>query len=100
MKHGVLDHVAVTQVLDDDPLKQRRSHTPIPDSFRIHRHDWSSFANAQTRGFAPLHASRPEQQSLALEQFGEPCIQRAPSPLRGTKGPGADENVEAVGFQG
>ena len=100
MKRGVINHPSVPQVLDDDPLEQRRSHSPIPDSFRINGHDWSSFANAQTRGFAPLHTPGAEQQPFPFEQFGQQRVQRPAPPFRGTKRPGADENVEAVGVQG
>lgn len=55
-------------MLHDDSLEQLRSDARVPHTFRINGDDGTSCTNAKTRSFAALHASRPEQEILALKQ--------------------------------
>src|SRR5262245_47884059 len=67
VKDSLLDDAAVPQMLDDDPLQQRRRYRSVPDAVGIDDDDRSSAAHTQTRCLASLHASRSEQQPFTLQ---------------------------------
>ena len=82
MKHRLLHHAPVAQVLDDDALEERRGDARVPDAFRVHDDDRAAGADAEARGLAALHAARAEQQPLPLEEAGEGRVERAPFAVR------------------
>ncbi len=67
MKHRLLHHPTVAEMLDDDALEECRSHAGVPDALRVHDDNGSADAHAEARRLATLDATRPEQQSFALE---------------------------------
>jgi hypothetical protein len=54
-------------MLNDDSLKQRRSHARIPDAFWINDYYRSVGAHAETWRFTTLHALWTKQEIFALE---------------------------------
>lgn len=98
VKYRLLHHPTVTQVLDDDPLKQRRRHAGVPDAFRIHHDDRPSGANAETWRLAALYAARTEEQSFTLQQACELRVKRATAPIGRAEAAHAHEHVARVGL--
>ncbi len=96
MKHRLLHHSAVAQVLDDDSLQQRRCNVGVPDAFGIHHDDRPSGADAQARRLAALHAIGSEQQIFSLEQLREQAVERSAAALRRAESSGADEDVTPI----
>jgi hypothetical protein len=66
MKNGFLDHSAVFQVLDDDPLQKLGRNSGVPDALRIDDDDRSSGADAEARSLASFDPRWPKQQVFAL----------------------------------
>src|SRR6185503_7407389 len=81
MKNRLIDDAAALQMLDDDALQQRGRDASVPDAIGVHDHDRATSAHAQTRRLAALHAIRPEEQSLALQQRGQETVQLLSAPI-------------------
>jgi len=97
MKHGVVDHPAVSKMLDNDPLQKGRRHSVIPDAFRIHNKDRAARTDAEARCLAAFHPVRPEQQTLALQERRQQTIKVGAPPVGGTESADANEHVPTVG---
>ena len=67
MNHSLLDNPPPAEMLDDDPLQQRRTHRPVPNSLGIHHDDRSAPAHAKAWRLAALDARGAEEQSFTLE---------------------------------
>jgi len=78
MEHRIFDHAAVAQMLDDDPLEQFGRDPGIPHPFRVYHDDRAAGADTETGRLTPLHPSRPEEQSFALQQRRQQPIERPP----------------------
>ena len=62
-------------MLDDDALEQRRCHAAIPDALGIDHDNRTTRAHAETGRLAAFHPTGTEEETLALEQCGEECVQ-------------------------
>jgi hypothetical protein len=93
MKHCLLDDLPVTEVLDDDPLQQRRRHPGIPDPLRVNDNDRTASANTQTWRLAALDSSRTEEQAFPLQQRWQEIVQITPPTIRRAEAADAHEDV-------
>ncbi len=93
MKHCLLDDLPVTQVLDDDPLQQRRRHPGIPDPLRVHDNDRTATANTQTWRLAALDPRRTEEQAFPLQQRRQEIVQITPPAVGRAEAAHAHEDV-------
>ena len=93
MKNRVFYGSAVLQMLDDNSLEQMRSDVRVPDSLGVNDDDRTAAADAEARRFASLHAIRPEEEILAVQQLRESRIQLTTATIGRAEIPGADENV-------
>lgn len=75
MEHRLIDHPPVAQMLDDDPLEQRRRHFLVPHAFRVHDDDRTSRTHAEAGRFAAFDPLRSEQQAFPLQQGRQQAIQ-------------------------
>jgi len=100
MKDGLLDDLALLEVLHHDSLQQCRRHPSVPDPFGIHHQDRSPFADAEAGGFAPFHAGGAKEEPFALEELGKEGVERAPFTVGGAIPARAYENVTGIRFHG
>ena len=98
MKNRFFYYASIPQMFDNDPLEKRRRHVAIPDAFRIDDDYRAAGADTEARRLAALHAVRPEQQPLALEQRRQQLIELRSAPVRRTESSHADEHVMRVRF--
>jgi hypothetical protein len=82
VKDSVVNYLPVAQVLDDNPLKQLRCDTIVPDPLRIDGHNWTLFTHPKARCLASFHTCRPKQEILSLEQRRKLGIQPATASIR------------------
>ncbi len=68
MEHRFLYNAAPFEVLDDDPLHQCGGNSGVPHAIGVDDYYRPTLANAQARGFAPLHAGRAEKEIFPLEE--------------------------------
>ena len=74
-EHRLVHDPSVPQVLNDDPLEQRRRHVAVPNPFRVHDDDGSPSTHTEARRLTALDSPRPEQQSFPLKERREQTIQ-------------------------
>jgi hypothetical protein len=67
-EHRLVDHTSVTQMLDDDPVEERRRDIAVPDAFGIHHNDRTTCAHAEAGRLTSLDAAWAEQKPFALEE--------------------------------
>jgi hypothetical protein len=67
-EHRLVDHTSVTQMLDDDPVEERRRDIAVPDAFGIHHNDRTTCADAEAGRLTSLDAVWAEQKPFALEE--------------------------------
>ena len=67
MNYGFLDDPALAEMLDDDPLEQRRADVAVPHTFGINNDNGPAPAHAKAWRFAALDARGAEEQSFTLE---------------------------------
>lgn len=67
MDNGFVDDPSPAEMLDNDPLEERRADGAIPYTLRIDHHDRPAPAHAEAWRFAALDARGAEQQSFTLE---------------------------------
>src|SRR2546423_5053064 len=96
MKHSLVHDASVAQVLDDDALEQRGSDPRIPDALGVHDDDRTTRADTETGRLAALHASRAEEQPLALKQTRQQSVERSSLAVWRAVAADADQNVARV----
>ena len=100
MDDGLLDDLAVSQMLDNYPLEEARSHLSIPYSFRVHDHDRPAAAHAKAWGLAALHAGGAEEQTFALQQRRKQRVECAAAAIGGAEAASAHQHVSRVWLHG
>ena len=96
MKDRLFHHATIAKMLDDDALEERRGNAGIPDTLRIHHHDRSAGAHAETGSLAALHPARTEEQTFALEQTREGSVQRSALAVRRAEPTDAHKHVARI----
>ena len=96
MKDRFLDDPAVYQVLRNDSLQQRRSHTRIPNPIWINDDDRTTTTDPETRCFTALHAIRTEEQAVSLKQRRQHLIELPSAAIRRTEPADTHEDVAGV----
>jgi len=81
VKDGLVEHAAISQVLDDDPLQQVRSDPCVPDALGIYGDNRPARADTEAWRFRPLYPRRAEEQVFPLEQRGKLTVKRSPAPV-------------------
>ena len=96
MEYRFLHNVPIPQVLYDDALEERQGHAGVPDALRIHHEDGPRSAYAQAGRFSALHPPCSKQQSLALQQSRELCVDPPSVPAWGAEAPDADKHMAGI----
>jgi hypothetical protein len=95
-EHRLVHDSSVSQMLDDNPLQQRRRHVAVPDPFGVHNHDRSPSAHAKAWRLAALDAPRPEQQSFPLKKGWKQAIQLSAPLIRRTMPAHTHQDVAGI----
>ena len=98
MKDRVLDDAPVAQMFNDDPFEEGRRDAGIPHPLGVHDDDRTGGADAEARCFAPLHATRPKEQSFALQQRRKQPVELPPRLIGRAKTADAHQDVARIRF--
>ena len=96
MENSVFHNSPVAKVLDHDALEQRGSDRGVPNALWIHDDDWPIAAHAEAGRLPALNATRPEQESLALQERWKQAIELTTALIGRAESPNAHEHVARV----
>ena len=95
MKDGLLDHLAVAQMLSHDPFEEVRCDIGIPDALGIDGPNRALFTDAKAWRFGSLDAIRIKQEIFALEKPGKLTVDGPAATVGRAKPAGAHQDVAA-----
>ena len=98
MNHGFVNDSATLEMLHDNALQQQGGDVAVPHAFRVHDDDRPAAAHAEAGRLAALDAGGAEQQSFALEERRQQCVESATAPIGGAEAARAYQHVSRIGL--